>query len=55
MVTPNVTPLITDGDIEAQREDDFTHEATRLRMDPTGALRWAFDKVISHLRCRQKA
>jgi hypothetical protein len=51
---------ITDDDIEAQLQDDFTHGATRAcapepqRMDPKGVLRWGFDKATSHLRCRQK-
>jgi hypothetical protein len=40
MVTPNLKPSITDDDIEAQLQDDFTHEATRRqRMDPNGVLR----------------
>jgi hypothetical protein len=53
-------PWITNDDIEAQLQDDFTHEAARTcapehqRMDPNGVLRWGFDKATSHLRCRQK-
>ena len=54
MVPPNLKPSITDDDIEAQLQDDFTHEATRQRMVPNGVLRWGFDKATSHLRFRQK-
>ena len=32
MVTPNVKPWTTDDDIEAQLQDDFTHEAARARV-----------------------
>jgi hypothetical protein len=45
MVIPNVKPWITDVDIEAQLQDDFTHEVAHActpepqRMDPNGALR----------------
>jgi hypothetical protein len=44
LMTPNVKPCITDVDIEAQLQDDFTHEVARRcapepqRMDPNGAL-----------------
>ena len=49
MVTPNLKPSITDDDIEAQLQDDLTHEATRRqRMVPNGVLRWGFDKATSH-------
>ena len=47
MVTPNVKPWITDDDIEAQLQN-------AQRMDPNDVLRWGFDKVTSHLHCRQK-
>jgi hypothetical protein len=61
MVTPNVKPCITNDDIEAQLEDNFTHEPARgcapepQRVDPNnGVLRWGFDKATFHLRCRQR-
>jgi len=60
MVSPNVKPWVTDNDIEAQLQGDFTRETARVcapehqRMDPDGELRWGFDKATFHLRCRQK-
>jgi hypothetical protein len=56
MAIPNMKPWIADDDIEAQLQDDFTHEAahTCARMDPSGVLRWGFDKATSHLRCRKQ-
>ena len=60
MVTPNIKPWVTDDDIEAQLQDDFTNKAERTcvpepqRIDPNGELRLGSDKAIPHLRCRQK-
>jgi hypothetical protein len=55
MVTPNLKPWFTDDDIEAQLQDDFTHEATRRRMGPDGVLRWGFDKAHSSFTLQAKA
>ena len=44
-MSPNVKPWVTDDDIEAQLQGDFTHETARVcasehqPMDPDGELR----------------
>lgn len=55
MAIPNLKPCIADDDIEAQLQDDFTHDAaTCQRMDPNGVLRWAFDKGYSSFPLQAK-